>query len=100
MKVRISGKAKDDLRQIYRDLSEKNPATADNLITDIDSKLELLGRFPFMGRERPELAPRLRSVLVWSCVIFYTADAVEIVIMRLVDGRIDIDKEFQDWPLP
>jgi plasmid stabilization system protein ParE len=53
-----------------------------------------------MGRERPEFAPSLRSVLVWSYVIFYTADAVEIVIMRLVDGRIDIDKEFQDWPLP
>ena len=66
MKVRISGKAKDDLRQVYRFLSERNPAVADNLVTDIDSKLELLGRFPYMGRERPELASNLRSVLVWS----------------------------------
>jgi len=51
----------------------------------------------FMGRERPEFAPSLRSVLVWSYVIFYTMDAAEFVIMRLVDGRIDINKEFQDW---
>ena len=99
MKVRISGKAKDDLRQVYRYLSQTNPLAADNLITDIDSKLELLGRFPFMGRERAEFAPSLRSVLVWSYVIFYTVDAVEIVIVRMVDGRMDIDKEFQDWPV-
>ncbi len=98
MKVRISGKAKDDLRQVYRYLSQKNPSAADNLVSDIDSKLELLGRFPFMGRERPELAPHLRSVVVWSYMIFYTMDAAEIVIMRMIDGRMDIDKEFQDWP--
>ncbi len=79
--------------------SPKNPSVADSLVTDIDSKLELLGRFPFMGRERPELAPSLRSVLVWSYVIFYMVDAAEIVVVRMVDGRMDIDKEFQDWPV-
>ena len=48
-----------------------------------------------MGRERPELAAGLRSLLVWSYVIFYRVDS-EIVIVRFVDGRMDIDREFQD----
>jgi toxin ParE1/3/4 len=98
MKVRISAKAKDDLRQIYRYLADKNPSAAESLVTDVDSKLELLGRFPFMGRERLDLAVGLRSVLVWSYVIFYTVDGPEIVVIRLIDGRMDIDKEIQDWP--
>ncbi len=98
MKVRISAKAKDDLRQIYRYLANKNPSASDSFIADIDSKLELLGRFPFMGRERADLAARIRSVLVWSYVIFYTVDSSEIVVIRLIDGRMDIDKEIQDWP--
>ena len=98
MKVRISAKAKDDLRQIYRYLADKHPSAAESLVTDIDLKLELLGRFPFMGRERLDLAVGLRSVLVWSYVIFYTVDGPEIVVIRLIDGRMDIDKEIQDWP--
>jgi len=97
MKVRISAKAKDDIRQIYRYLADQNPSAANSLVADIDSKLQLLGRFPFMGRERLDMAAGLRSVLVWSYVIFYTVGAAEIIIVRFVDGRMDIDKEIQDW---
>jgi toxin ParE1/3/4 len=95
MKIRISGKARAELLEIYRYLSERNPAVADRTAADVDAKLRQLAHFPFMGRERPEFAPRLRSVLVRTYLVFYTFSDDGIVIMRVIDGRMDIDKEFR-----
>ena len=95
MRVRISDKARADLRHIYRSIEQKNPAAADRLVLDLKSKIARLTQFPFMGRERSEFAESLRSLLVWTCVVFYTVDAAEIAIVRIVDGRMDMEKELQ-----
>ena len=95
MKIRISGKARAELVEIYRYLVERNPAAAENSLNDIDTRLRQLSRFPFMGRERPELAENLRSVLAGTHLIFYSIGDDEIVVMRVIDGRMDIDKEFR-----
>jgi toxin ParE1/3/4 len=54
-----------------------------------------LSRFPFIGRERSSLAPGLRSVLVGTHLIFYLVERDRIVIVRVIDGRMDIDEEFK-----
>ena len=95
MKVRVSGKARAELLQIYSYLAERNPAAAESVLQEINSKLHQLSHFPFMGRERSEFAPSLRSTLVRTYLIFYTVSDEQIVIMRVVDGRMDVDKEFQ-----
>ena len=95
MKVRVSGKARADLLQIHSYLAERNPAAAESVLQDINSKLRQLSHFPFMGRERPEFAQNLRSALVRTHLIFYTVTGDQIVIMRVVDGRMDVDKEFR-----
>ena len=95
MKVRISGKARRELLEIYSYLVERNPAAAERALADVNSKLHQLSRFPFMGRERPEFARNLRSVLVGTYLVFYTVANDHIVIMRVVDGRMDVDKEFR-----
>lgn len=95
MKVRVSGKARAELLNIYRYMAERNPTAAESMLQDIDAKLRQLSHFPFMGRERPEFAPNLRSVLIRTYLVFYIVDKQEIVIMRIVDGRMDLDKEFQ-----
>ena len=61
----------------------------------IDRKFDELTRFPFIGRERSSLAPGLRSTLVGNYVIFYTAGTDLITIVRVIDGRRDIDEEFR-----
>jgi toxin ParE1/3/4 len=94
MKIQISGKARTDLARIYEYLAARNPSAADRLLADIDAKLIQLSRFPFIGRERSELVPNLRSALVRTVLIFYALSNDRIVVMRVIDGRMDIDEEF------
>jgi toxin ParE1/3/4 len=95
MKVVVSQKADSDLLRIFSHLCERNPLAAENLIGAVDQKLEQLSRFPFIGRERATLLSGLRSVIVGNYLIFYLVRAEDIAIVRVIDGRMDIDEEFQ-----
>ena len=95
MKVFISDRADADLLQIFQYLAERNPAAAESLARDIDRKFENLIHFPFIGRERSILANGLRSIVANTHIIFYTVERDRIIIVRVLDGRRDIDAEFQ-----
>jgi toxin ParE1/3/4 len=95
MKIFVSDQADADLLQIDRYLTQRNPAAADALIRDIDRKLENLTRFPFIGRDRSTLAQGLRSIVTGAYVIFYAVEPNRIIVVRVLDGRRDIDAEFQ-----
>jgi len=95
MKIVISDKARDDLRRIYGYLAIRIPQAADLLMREIDDRFKNLSRFPFIGRERSSLAPGLRSVLVGTHLIFYLVEPDRIVVVRVIDGRMDIDEEFK-----
>ena len=95
MKIFISERAKRDLLQIFSYVAERNQFAADNIIEAIDSKFEQLSRFPFIGRERTSLAEGLRSIVARTHLIFYTVERERITIVRVIDGRMDVDEEFQ-----
>jgi len=95
MKIFRSDRAQKDLLRIYGYLADRNLRAADALVEEIDTKFENLYRFPFIGRERSSLAPGLRSVLVGTHLIFYLVERDRIVIVRVIDGRMDIDEEFR-----
>ncbi len=95
MKVVISQKADADLLRIFSHLSERNPLAAENLVHAVDRKFEQLTRFPFIGRERTTLRSGLRSVIVGNYIVFYLIRDEDIAIVRVIDGRMDIDEEFQ-----
>jgi len=95
MKVVVSEQADADLLQIFQYLAQHNPGAAEAVVRDIDRKFENLSHFPFIGRERSSLARGLRSIVANIHVIFYTVEREHIVIVRVLDGRRDIDAEFQ-----
>ncbi|MDO8875367.1 MAG: type II toxin-antitoxin system RelE/ParE family toxin [Pseudolabrys sp.] len=95
MKIRISGKARAELVGIYRYLARRNPEAAEKTVADIDLRLRQLADFPLMGRQRPELAPDLRSLLAGTYIVFYTIADQEITVLRVIDGRMDIHKELK-----
>ncbi len=95
MKVFISDAAENDLLHIIRYLSDNNTAAAGRLARDINEKFTDLAQFPFIGRERSSLGDGLRSVVAGMHVIFYEVQHERIVIVRVLDGRRDIDAEFQ-----
>lgn len=95
MKVLISDAANNDLLQLFSYLFDRNPVAADEILGDIDLKIRSLTNFPFIGRLRSTLGAELRSVVCGMYVIFYQVGRDQITVLRVLDGRRDIDTEFQ-----
>jgi toxin ParE1/3/4 len=58
------------------------------------SGLKELREFPFLGRDRSELRASLRGLLMDDHIAFYLVETDRIVIVRIIDGRRDIEHEF------
>jgi toxin ParE1/3/4 len=93
-KVIRSPEAAEDLLEIWQYIADENEAAADKLLNEIDAASKMLARNPKAGRERPDLAHKLRSFPVGRYVLFYRSidDGVEIV--RVLHGSRDIDSIF------
>jgi toxin ParE1/3/4 len=92
MRVRLSGTARRDLLDIYAYLSSRNPAAADRVLRAINDSLRRLTDFPYTGRERDEFGPAIRSLVVRSYLVFHRIEGNDIVVIRVVDGRMDLSK--------
>lgn len=68
--------------------------TADKIAREIDEACRLLEDHSFAGRARNEVRPELRSIVANPHVVFYRVanDVAEIV--RVLDGRRDLDEIF------
>jgi toxin ParE1/3/4 len=95
MKVFLSDKARSDLLQFYGYLAERSPSAARAALETINVKFANLTRFPFIGRERSTLGAGVRSLVAGTQVIFYTVEKERIIVVRVLDGRRDIDEEFK-----
>jgi len=95
MRVLLSDKARADLFGIHQYLEEKSPNAANAFIRRIDANFENLTRFPFIGCERSSLSPGLRCLVVGLYLVFYTIGVGEIIVVRVIDGRMDVAEEFQ-----
>ena len=95
MKIFLSDKARSDLLQFYAYLAERSPSAARAALETINVKFANLTKFPFIGRERSTLGAGVRSLVAGTQVIFYTVEEERIVIVRVLDGRRDIDEEFK-----
>jgi len=94
MELLVSDKARSDLLRIYRYLEDRSPHGANAFVRKIDGSFGNLVRFPFIGRERSRLAPGIRCLVAGLHLIFYTVGSDQITIVRVIDGRMDIDEEF------
>jgi toxin ParE1/3/4 len=76
----------------YADVA--GPQIADKIVRDINQACRLLDDHPLAGRARPDIRPGLRSIAANPHVVFYrvTQDVAEIV--RVLDGRRDIEEIF------
>jgi toxin ParE1/3/4 len=93
--IRLTAQAKQDLRDIWRGLAEfSGLSQADDRLKDIKQKFNQLAQFPNSGRDRSELLPDLRSLPVNGFVIFYRIAPNHIAIVRVINGRRDIEALF------
>jgi toxin ParE1/3/4 len=93
--VTWSPRAIADLEGIWRYYVEiAGPDTAEVIVREIHEAAGLLATHQFAGRARDDIRPELRSIIAAPHVLFYhvTDDAPQIV--RVLDGRQDIDDIF------
>lgn len=60
------------------------------------AKLEILAQNPYIGRIRDELLPELRSFPFRNYLIFYFPLTNGIDVVRILYGRRDIERIFQE----
>jgi len=79
-RYRISPKAREDLKSIYRYVAEDNPPAAGRLKKMFLDRFLLLAAQPLMGEAREDLAENLRMFSLGSYVIRCrpTSDGIEV----------------------
>jgi toxin ParE1/3/4 len=64
-------------------------------IDGLHAKFVELAQFPSLGRSRDELAPDYRSIVQGAHIVFYRTTARELVIVRILHGRMDPDRHLR-----
>jgi toxin ParE1/3/4 len=68
--------------------------TAEKVLREIAQVIALLEEHPFAGRARDEVRPGLRSFAATPHVVFYRVIDETPQIVRLLDGRQDLEEKF------
>lgn len=96
--LRYTASAENDLLETWLYIAEDNLGAADRVVDTIDREARHLIDHPRMGRERPELAPGLRS---WPTstpyILFYFRDAKGIIVARVLHHARDVGA-VDTWP--
>ena len=92
---RITPRATQDLIEIWNYIADDSVKNADRFIDDLDETIRKLCRHPGMGRQREELAPRIRSFPHQPYVIFYREASNFIEIVRVLHGARDVESGFE-----
>jgi toxin ParE1/3/4 len=99
MPHRLSPQAETDLDDIWLYVARQSVdiAIANHLIDSITDRFFLLARSPHMGRARDEdLGRGVRSFAVGEYVILYCIDGGDVLILRVIHGRRDLEALFGD----
>jgi toxin ParE1/3/4 len=97
--VQLSAAADQDLKDIWRGISEYRLERADQKIDQIVQKFELLSQYPLAGRQRDDILSTLRSFPVdRRLLILYQIrqdrDREIVEIVRVIDGRRNLKRLF------
>lgn len=88
----LSPEAQEDLIEIWSYIAQFSEEAADKIIDAIYHKADLLARSPYLGKERSELHPGLRSFVIEKYVLFYRPIDNGIEVVRVLHGARDIDQ--------
>lgn len=86
----FSPRAEQDLEEVQDHIAAHNARAATRLIDAIERRCQGPSQQPLVGRDRSDLLPGMRSVVVGKYLIFYrpTDDGIEVV--RVLHGARNI----------
>jgi toxin ParE1/3/4 len=89
--------ALEDIDQLWEYHAEvAGSASADRILRQIAKVVATLDEFPLAGRSRDDIGANLRSLSAGSQIVFYRLKGDRPEIVRVLDGRRDIDEIFAD----
>ena len=86
----ISARAERDLQHIVQhSLEAWGEEQCDRYAAALDRALETIAANPAIGRQRDDLRPGMRSMVVEQHAIFYRVTTTAVVVVRVLHGRMD-----------
>ena len=83
MRVRYTDTALAELDDIFRYLSERNPAAAKAVAARVRDVVAILADYPLFGRETDEPQVRVASLVRYPFLILYTVSGDEVIILNV-----------------
>jgi toxin ParE1/3/4 len=90
---RKSPQAEIDITSIWEFIADDSVKAADSMLERIEDVFDMLAQNPMAGRARNDLGLKLRSFPVGSYVVFYVPVPDGIEVVRVMNGRQDIDSD-------
>lgn len=83
----------EDLGQIWLYIAtQASSDIADRLLDEVYDRFELLSMAPLMGKERPELAVNVRSMVIDPLIIYYRPTERGVAIARVLRAKQDVEQ--------
>jgi toxin ParE1/3/4 len=76
-------------------LSMWGEAQMSQYIDSLHGRFAELARSPSLGRSPDEIAPGYRSIVQGRHIVFYRITARELIILRILHGRMDPDRHLR-----
>ncbi|NJK48769.1 type II toxin-antitoxin system RelE/ParE family toxin [Candidatus Gracilibacteria bacterium] len=92
----IAPSASRDLDRIAEYFLERNVNAGEKLFRDFNQKCFNLLKFPNLGRSYNHIRPNLRGLPLDGYIIFYQVVDESVEILRIVNGRQDLETLFAD----
>lgn len=87
----LSPRARSDLEDIWLIVAQgSGPEAADRWLDRVHDRCRGLLTDPLSGRDRSELVPEIRSVVVRPWVVFYRVSEARVEVVRVLHGRRDL----------
>lgn len=90
--VRLLQAAEDDLTEIVTYIAADRPSAAEFVARKIEKNLQLLSKFPYLGRipnEEELIKVGYRYLVVQNYLVFYTIEGQAIYVHRILHGARD-----------
>jgi toxin ParE1/3/4 len=92
-----SPEALDDIDRIWDyDVQAAGRVTADKILREVAKAVAVINDFPLAGRARDEIRSGLRSLATAPQTVFYRLKDDRPEIVRVLDGRQDIEEIFSN----
>ncbi|WIY51858.1 type II toxin-antitoxin system RelE/ParE family toxin [Devosia sp. YIM 151766] len=91
---RLTPKAQNDLENIWDYIARDNLQAANELIRQIQGKIELAAANPSMGSMRDVFGEKVRMLIAGAYLIFYRPELDGILVIAVVHGMMSQES----WP--